>query len=177
LKWSSLEGGNRVPCIVRWPERIPAGQVSDAMIAAIDLFPTLATACGLELPEPPKGSPKLDGVNVLNSLTGKSDRPHPRTTLLYWHGWGTLQAIRVGEWKLYLDEIKELPESETGPVLIHLSNDHAERKNLSEKHPDRVAAMMAEAAKQLSEIDANTVPLGGPPDSDSRNPKHAKWLK
>jgi arylsulfatase A len=177
LKWSALEGGNRVPCIVRWPDRIPAGQVSDAMIAAIDLFPTLASACGIELPERQEASPKLDGVNVLSTLARKADRPHPRSTLLYWHGWGTLQAIRVGEWKLYLDEIKELPESEKGPVLVNLSNDPTERTNLSDKHPDRVAAMMTEAAKQLSDIEASAIPLGGPPDPKKRNPKRAKWLK
>jgi len=177
LKWSSLEGGNRVPCIVRWPDRIPSRQVSDAMIAAIDLFPTLANACGIELPERREGSSKLDGVNVLSTLAGKADRPHQRTTLLYWHGWGTLQAIRVGEWKLYLDQIKELPESEKGPVLISLSNDPTERTNLSDKHPDRVAAMMAEAAIQSSDIEANAIELGGPPDPKRRNPQRAKWLK
>lgn len=177
LKWSSLEGGNRVPCIVRWPDRIPSGQVSDAMVAAIDLFPTLATACGIELPEPQKGSPKLDGVDVLSTLEGKTDQPHPRSTLLYWHGWGTLQAIRVGQWKLYLDQIKELPESEKGHVLINLANDPAERTNLSDKHPDRVASMMAEAAKQLSDIEANAIPLGGPPDAKAQHSKRAKWLK
>ena len=177
LKWSSLEGGNRVPCIVRWPKVIPAGQVSDAMIAAIDLFPTLANACGIELPEPPKGSPKLDGLNVLSTLAGKTEQPHPRSNLLYWHGWGTLNAIRVGQWKLYLDQNKELPGSEKGPVLIHLANDPAERTNLSDKHPDRVALMMAEAAKQLADIEANAIALGGPPDAKAQNPKRAKWLK
>ncbi len=177
LKWSSLEGGNRVPCIVRWPDVIPAGQVSDAMIAAIDLFPTLASACGIELPEPSKGSPKIDGVDVLNTLAGRADRPHPRTVLLYWHGWGTLQAIRINDWKLYLDQIKELPASAKGPVLINLANDPAERTNLSERHPDRVATMMAQAAKQLSEIEANAIAMGGPSDLKKQNPKRAKWLK
>ena len=177
LKWDSLEGGNRVPCIVRWPKRIPAGQVVDGLIAAIDLCPTLINACGIELPEPSPSSPRRDGVNVLSTLIGKADQPHPRSSFLYWHGWGTLQAIRVGEWKLYLDEIEAVPESEHGPVLINLSNDPAERTNLSQEHPDRVAAMLAEAAKQLSDIEVNAIVLGGPAVDEKRVAKRAKWLK
>ena len=177
MKWDALEGGNRVPCIIRWPQRIPAGQVVDSLIATIDLFPTLSHACGIELPTPPQGSPKRDGVNVVNSLVGKTNQAHPRSSLLYWHGWGTLQAIRVGDWKLYLDEIKEIPESEDGPVLIHLSEDFAERTNLGNEHPTRVAAMMAEAAKQRSDIETNSILLGGPADPEQRTPKRAKWLK
>ncbi len=177
LKWSSLEGGNRVPCVIRWPDVIPPGQVNDAIIGAIDLFPTLAGACGIDLHEPPDGSPRIDGVNVLNTMIGRTDRPHPRTNLLFWHGRGTLQAIRVGDWKLYLDQIKELPESATGPVLVNVATDPAEQTNLSEMYPDRVAAMMAEAGKQLSEIESNTIALGGPPDANKANPKRAKWLK
>ena len=177
LKWSSLEGGNRVPCIIRWPGEIPTGQTSDAVIAAIDLFPTLAKACGIRLPESTVGRPRIDGLDVLNTLAARADRPHPRTTLLFWHGWGTLQAIRDGNWKLYLDQIKELPESATGPVLINLANDPTEQTNLSAMHPKRVTEMMAEAQKQLSEIEANAIPLGGPVADLKTNPKRAKWLK
>ena len=76
-----------------------------------------------------------------------------------------------------MDEIKEIPESEDGPVLIHLSKDFAERTNLGNEHPTRVAAMMAEAAKQLSDIETNSILLGGPADPEQRTPKRAKWLK
>ena len=175
LKWSTLEGGNRVPCIVRWPEEIPAGRSSDALIATIDLFPTLVAACGIELPEPNEGSPKIDGVNVLGTLTAQAES-HPRESLLYFHGWGTLQAIRVGSWKLYVDEVKDIQDSQNGPVLIDLAKDPTEQNNLSEEHPDRVDSMMKEAARQLSEIEKNTIALGGPSDS-TKQPKPAKWLK
>ena len=177
LKWSSLEGGYRVPCIIRWPDVIPKGQVSDAMIAAIDLLPTLAAACDIDLPKATESSPTVDGVDVLSTFTGKSDRSHARASLLYWHGWGTLQAIRVGEWKLYLDEIKELPDSKEGPVLIHLADDHAEQTNLSGKHPDRVRAMMTEAARQLAEIESNAITLGGPSEGQRDVPSRPQWLK
>lgn len=177
LKWSSLEGGNRVPCVIRWPGVIPGDQVCDALISAIDLFPTLASACHVQLPASKAGIPQIDGVNVLETLTAGTDRTHPRTTLLFWHGWGTLQAIRVGEWKLYLDRIKELPDSEDGPVLIHLAEDPAEKTNLSGKFPGRVQSMKAEAERQLSEIEANQIPLGGPVDKIRAKPMRPMWLK
>lgn len=178
MKWSALEGGNRVPCIIRWSTAIPAGRVCDEMVAAIDLFPTLASACGVELPAQAEGSPKMDGLNVLATLTGQGGQPPPRQTLLYWHGWGTLQAIRQGPWKLYVDEVKEIPETQNGPVLIHLDEDPTEQRNLSQQHPDRVTAMTAEAAKQLSEIEANAIALGGPATvGQLEKSKRPKWLK
>ncbi|MCH2379409.1 MAG: sulfatase-like hydrolase/transferase, partial [Pedosphaera sp.] len=95
LKWSSLEGGTRVPCIIRWPGMIPAGKESDKLTTAIDLLPTLSHACGIELKKVSKGIPKLDGLNVWGTLSGKSTQ-HPRTNMLYWQGWAVPQAIRVG---------------------------------------------------------------------------------
>ena len=177
LKWSTLEGGNRVPCIMRWPQHIPSGQVSQALVAAVDLLPTLTKACGIERPEVSEGSPTLDGVSVLDALMGRADRPHPRTHLLYWHGWGTLQAIRVGDWKLYVDEIKELAESKTGPVLIRLTDDPSEQTNLSTKYTERVNAMLKDAAQQLADIESNSIELGGPPNPKRRQPKRPRWLR
>ena len=176
LKWSSLEGGNRVPCIVRWPGRIPAGKTNSELTAAIDLLPTLAKACQIRLPDNIAGSPKLDGVDVLGTLESRADFVHPRTSLLVWHGWGTLQAIRVGDWKLYLDEIKELPATKTGPMLVNLADDPAEQSNLSERHPDKVAAMLQSATQQLAEIRANAIQIGGPVPAKGKIPKQPRWL-
>ncbi|HCQ33307.1 MAG TPA: arylsulfatase, partial [Verrucomicrobiales bacterium] len=50
-KWSALEGGTRVPCLLRFPGVLPAGKESDALISAIDLLPTLAHACSIDLGE------------------------------------------------------------------------------------------------------------------------------
>jgi arylsulfatase A-like enzyme len=163
LKWSSLEGGTRVPCIVRWPGVIPAGKESDKLIAAIDLLPTLAHACGIDLDRVYTESPKFDGVNVWDTLTGMKQTSHARTDLLYWNGWAKFQAIRVGDWKLYMDSVKEIRDSQKGPVLIHLAEDPAEQTNLSDTYPQKVKEMTASAEKQLAEIEANAIPIGGPP--------------
>lgn len=175
LKWSALEGGNRVPCIVRWPGVIPAGRVVHKLTAAIDWLPTLAHASQIHLPAGHKGSPPIDGVNVWQTLVGTSSRPHPRNDLLIWNGRGTLQAIRVGNWKLYLDRVQEIPESKTGPVLIHLEKDLEEQINLSAQHPQRVQTMQALARKRLADIRTNTLPLGGPPVR-AQKPKQPAWL-
>ena len=176
LKWSALEGGTRVPCIARLPGVIPAGGESDKLTTAIDFLPTLAHACGINLSKVSKGVPKIDGVNVWDTLTGKSDR-HPRTHLLYWQGWAVPQAIRVGDWKLYLDKLKEIPGSDKGPVLVDLSKDPTEQSNLSEQHPDKVKEMKALADKLLAEIEKNALSLGGPPNTRKSSPKRGHWLK
>ena len=176
LKWSSLEGGTRVPCIIRWPGMIPAGRESDKLTTAIDLLPTLSHACGIELKKISKNIPKLDGLNVWGTLSGKSTQ-HPRTNMLYWQGWAVPQAIRVGDWKLYFDQVKEIQGSNKGPILIDLSKDPAEQENLSAQHPDKVKEMKTLAGNLLKEIEENAIPLGGPPIQQKGAKKESRWLK
>ena len=111
---------------------------------------------------------KIDGVNVWNTLIDKGDTPHARASLLYWNGWARLEAIRVGQWKLFLSEVKEVADSDRGPVLIHLANDPAERTNLAQDHPEKVKAMRRLAESLVTDIEANSIPLGGPPSSRRR---------
>jgi len=160
LKWDALEGGTRVPCIVRWPGVIPAGQESDALIAAIDLLPSLSHACGIALKT--KDSPVIDGLNVWETLIGKKDAPHPRKDLLYWHGSKGFHAIRVGDWKLFLDhEGAKLPQNPgTGPILFNLADEAEEKTDLSAQHPEKVQEMQDLATKRLADINKHIIPLG-----------------
>ncbi|MDA7525781.1 sulfatase-like hydrolase/transferase [Verrucomicrobiales bacterium] len=158
-KWSALEGGTRVPCIFRFPKVLPKGETCEAMIAAMDLFPTLASACGIDLKKHTTGSPVIDGVDVWETLLGKSESPHPRNDLLYWHGKEGLQAIRQGDWKLFLTK---------RPKLYDLANDAGELNNLSSQHPERVRSMRALAKRKLAEINAEPRSLIGGPPSESR---------
>ncbi len=164
MKWDSLEGGTRVPCIVRWPGVIPAGQKSDALIAAIDLLPTLAHACGIDLKAATAGSHPVDGLNVWSTLLGSKDVAHPRKDLLYWHGMNGFHAIRVGDWKLFLDRSGAKLEGKgenrsDGPILFHLSEDVAELTDVAKKHPERLKAMQELAQKRLAEISKTIIPL------------------
>ena len=155
---------------------IPGGEVTDKLTTAIDLLPTLAAACGIKLKEGSGIAPKLDGLNLWESLQGKA-QAHPRKSLLYWHGWAMPQAIRVGDWKLYLDKVKEIPGTNKGPVLIDLSKDPGEEKDLASEHPEKVKELKELASKLLSEIEENSISLGGPVNLKKQKKKGAFWLK
>lgn len=174
MKWSSLEGGNRVPGILHWPGVIPAGGVDDRIVASIDLLPTLAAACDMALPAKAK-SPVIDGVNQWPGLVDAA-QPHARSELLYWSGWAIPQAIRMGSMKLYLDEIKELPDSKQGPVLVDLGEDPQELKNLSKDRPEQVKKMLERARERFSNVESQSMELGGPKLDSPAQPKRGKWL-
>jgi arylsulfatase A len=175
LKWSSLEGGSRVACMFYWPGVVPAGQESGKLSAAIDLLPTLCQAAGIDAFKSSKGVPKIDGMNVWDTMIGKKDATHPRNDLLIWDGWAKLQAIRVGDWKLYLDKVKDIRESSKGLVLINITDDPTEMKNVSSQQPERVKEMLALAKKQIAEIEENSIALGGPAAKIKK--KESAWLK
>ena len=176
LKWSTMDGGTRVPCILSWLGVIPSGQESDALIAAIDLLPTLAHACGTAI-DPQAGSPPIDGLSVWGTLSGQiTKEPHPRRDLLYWNGWAVPQAIRLGDWKLYFDEVKGVPGSDHGPALSDLASDPPEKHNLAASHPARVAEMLQLARKRLGGIANDSISLGGSP-GEQAIPAHPRWLQ
>lgn len=87
------EGGIRVPLVMRWPDRIPAGKVSDEPVITVDLYPTLLDVCGIE----PSSGWILDGVSLYKHIcagTEIGDRA------LYWHFPAYLQAYGgEGPWR------------------------------------------------------------------------------
>jgi arylsulfatase A-like enzyme len=83
-KGTLLEGGVRVPFVVRWPGRVPADRVSHAALCALDLFPTLLAAAALE---PPPGV-LLDGQNALGAWTGTGPVPPTDRALFASYGPG-----------------------------------------------------------------------------------------
>lgn len=92
-KGDLLEGGIRVPQIVRWPGRIPAGTRSDQVMTTMDWLPTLLAAAATE----PDGAFPPDGDNLLDVLTGAAP---PRPRKLFWRFRENDQAaVRDGDWK------------------------------------------------------------------------------
>jgi len=129
IKRSLYEGGIRMPTIVRWPGKVPAGAVSDFVWWQVDFMPTAAVLAGIQ---PPKN---LDGTSVLPALLGKRQQPHP---LLYWEIHSPFhQAVRMGDWKGVRFGTKEPLE------LYALSKDRGEQHDVAAKHPDVVSQIEA----------------------------------
>jgi arylsulfatase A len=137
-KATTWEGGFRVPCLVRWPGRIPAGQVSDATVTTMDLFTTLTRLGGATIPK----DRSIDGHDVWPLLTGETSEGPDDPFYYLWLD--SLQAVREGPWKLRLVN----PEQ---PQLFHLERDPGEKYNVADQHPGRVEALrqhMREFAEQ-----------------------------
>lgn len=138
FKAQTWEGGIRVPFMMQWKGKIPAGKVDDRPVIQLDILPTALAAAGVEAnPEW-----RLDGKNLLPYLTGEqSGAPHEA---LYWR-FGQQVAIRMGDWKLVkgagMDGIKiEANEkaSMDGAELYNLATDIGEKTNLAAKEPEKV---------------------------------------
>jgi arylsulfatase A-like enzyme len=117
-----LEGGIRVPCLIRWPGRIPAGRVSPVPGITMDLTATVLAAAGAAVP---KNHP-LDGIDLVPILSGQ--QPAPSRTF-FWRilrGRG-LWAARKSKWK-YI-------RYAGGELLFDLEADVAERRDLSRRFP------------------------------------------
>ncbi len=123
FKGSIHEGGLRVPMIVRWPGRVPAGRVSAEPWMFVDFFPTALELAGL----PPRAG--LDGVSVLPLLTGRVETLGERA--LYWEypQKRLQQAMRVGRWKGIRAGLDQPLE------LYDLVADPAESRNVAGEHP------------------------------------------
>jgi len=141
-KFSLYEGGIRVPGILSWPARIPAGQVLEGMAAAMDIFPTFLAAAG--------GDPaqyELDGLDLLPMVTQGAPSPHDT---LFWEMDGQT-AVRRGKWKLVLHgQLVEGAPPEDDVHLADLDADMGERHNLAGAYPE-VAAELRSAAEAWRE--------------------------
>lgn len=153
-KGSTFEGGMRVPCIMRWPGQIAAGQTSDAMINAMDILPTAAAVTGARLPR----DRVLDGVDLSPILKGVASADAEERVFYYYNGLN-LQAVREGRWKLHLPRRSEmlvwwesgLRELEA-PLLYDLVEDPGESRDVAAQHPEIVDRLLAEAERARGEL-------------------------
>ncbi len=143
-KGTLYEGGIRTPMIVRWPERVQPGQVSDQVWAFWDFLPTAADLAGVE---PPRG---IDGISMVPALLGEKQRDHE---FLYWEhpSGGYSQAVRCGPWKAVRTRWGRPLE------LYNLDKDPGEQDDIAPQHPD-VAAKM-EAFMKSAHIDSEHWPV------------------
>ncbi len=135
-KGSTWEGGVRVPGLVWWPGKIPAGSATDAITTMMDVLPTFARLAGAPL----DANRKIDGVDLWPVLTGTPATP-PLDTFLYHRGL-LLEAVRSGPWKLHL----------ASGELYHLSTDIGEATNVAAQNSAVVARLTAIADATQSDL-------------------------
>jgi len=140
-KGTALEGGFRVPMILRWPGKVPAGKIENSIVSGLDWFPTLVAAAGnpnitdeLKTGKQLGGRTykvHLDGYNQIDLITGKG--PSKRHEVIYFTE-GTLSAVRIDDFKY---RFTDQPGGWLGgtvkvdwPILTNLRLDPYERTNL-----------------------------------------------
>ncbi len=114
--FTSLEGANRTPCIIRWPGRVPAGKVSNELVHLVDWFTTLLLAAGAAVP----GDRMIDGMDMRGFLLGDAEESG-RDTVLCIQG-NRLQAVKWRQWKAHLLQQDEFLSTWTPYNLPHLHN-------------------------------------------------------
>lgn len=127
-KATTWEGGVRVPMLIRWPARIPAGKISNGMQDQTDLFTTLAAACGVDNVQEKlakENNVYIDGVNNLDHWT--SDAKSKRNFILYYNE-KELTAVRIGNWKSHM-AVREgfFDYNKPSALLINLKQDPFEK--------------------------------------------------
>ena len=149
-KGTALEGGFRVPCLLRWPGKVPAGKIENSIISGLDWFPTFVAAAGnpniveeLLAGKDLGGTTykvHLDGYNQLDFITGKG--PSKRNEIFYFTE-TTLGAVRIGDYKY---RFTDQPGGWLGntvhldwPILTNLRLDPFERTGMPEQVDVRVA--------------------------------------
>lgn len=159
-KGTTWEGGVRVPCIMRWPGRIPAGRVCDESAATIDILPTIARITGAALPEA-----KIDGTDIWPVLAAEPGAESSREA--YYFYWGNeLQAVRAGDWKLHFPHDYRALTGQAGQggrpggytnqrcqlELYNLASDVGETRNVVDEHPEVVSRLKALAEAMREEL-------------------------
>jgi len=128
-KGTTWEGGQRVPCIMRWPGVVPAGASCGEIATAMDLMPTIANIVGAELP----GDRIIDGEDLGPLVRGERDvSPHEA---FFYYLKDDLEAVRSGKWKYHLKRER----------LYDLEEDVGETKDLSAERPEVVESLMEKA--------------------------------
>lgn len=153
FKSTTSDGGTRVPFMVQWKGKLPAGKTYDPPIINMDIMPTTLAAIGKPVD---RAAEKIDGVDLMPFLTGANTaRPHQT---LYWR-FGPQYAIRDGDWKLVASRVDN-----NMPRLINLAEDIGEANDLSAKHPDKLKELQAKwDAWSKEQAPAAWGPEGGVP--------------
>jgi arylsulfatase A-like enzyme len=152
-KATTQEGGMRMPCVMRWPGHIPAGQTCDELCTTMDLLPTFAALAGTK----PAADRPIDGRDIRPLLAGEKGVRSPHEAFFYYY-MSQLQAVRSGPWKLCLALDPKLagwdgkPKGKCEAALYNLQDDIGETRNVIAQHPDVVSKLTVFADKARAEL-------------------------
>lgn len=146
-KGSTYEGGMRVPMIARWPGKIPANVVSEALASSLDVLPTILSMAGIEMPK----DRDFDGMDISNLFYGKAKKI--RDVIYYYHNDGKLRAVRKGPWKAEFvtqpSYSSERAVVHDPPLLYNIENDPSEKYNVGAKYPEIIRELKAMFERQI----------------------------
>ncbi len=156
-KGTNFEGGFRVPCVMRWPGKIPAGTRCQELTSTMDLLPSFAELASVPLPDR-----VLDGRSIVPLMTGAAGAKSPHDAFYFYDGGHYLRAVRSGKWKLMFAQKYNSPIPGNGGLpgtnqrrdlsqsLFNLEQDIGETTDVADQHPDVVALLenLAEAMRQ-----------------------------
>lgn len=128
-KGQTWDGGQRVPCIIRWPGKINEGQQTDALSTTMDFLPSITKLIGGNLP-----SKKIDGIEM-SDLFFSNENSSKRDSFLYYNE-DELEAIRYKNWKLHFKKEDKLINE-----LYDLDSDISEKVNLYSSHKEIVSKL------------------------------------
>jgi len=158
-KSTTYEGGQRVPCVVWGPGRIPASTTTDAFCTTMDLFPTIAAMSSAK-----PSDRKIDGYDITATLHGEAKSP--RKEMVYYSSKGQLKGLRQGDWKLLVPvqnkqaSAKKATKPAPGKIeLYNLAQDISESKNLASEHPEKVEALTQRMQALDKEVTENARPV------------------
>lgn len=160
-KGTSFEGGQRVPCIMRWKGTIKSGQICNKLTSNIDILPTIAAIANAPVPKN-----RIDGVDLTPLLLNKKEA-NPRKSFYYYYRKNSLEAVTDGRFKLIFphkhrsyEGFEVGKDGQPGKVneyrefdheaLYDLRRDPGERYNVIDSHPE-IAIKLRALAEQARE--------------------------
>jgi len=136
-KFTTFEGGMRVPAVAWWPQTIESGRVETAIASSMDIFPTCLSLAKAELPT----DRDYDGYDMTKFLKGETGKI--RDAIFYYRS-DQLYAVRKGKWKMHLQTIEKPYQGENkvyedrrdNPLLFNVAEDPSEKYNVAEQNPE-----------------------------------------
>ena len=160
--FTTLEGSNRTPCIIRWPGKVPAGKVSNELVHEVDLFTTLVLAGGGKVPD----DRQIDGVDMRDFLLGDAEESG-RNAIICMNG-NRVQSVKWGqEWKANLFEQDTFMGTWTPlnePHIVNLFWDPREEHQVSFPHTWLAHPIVAAAGAFLKTLAIEPPIKPGTPD-------------